>query len=331
LFTSDRLIVGAKCHGSTVVGTKAKSGRLIYGQSGPIAEIGSMTDYQSTSASRATAAAIGNDSRASGVAWGAIIAGAVAAGALSLILILLGLGFGFLLVSPWAGEGASAEGIGIGTILWLTLVQLASSGLGGYLAGRLRHRWSAVDPDEVYFRDTAHGFLAWGVATLFTAAFLGSVIAGAVGAMADDDMAGTAATVGEADDGAGLVSYHADMLFRPTRPGQAPVDAEVRREAERILRVSLNREVLGAGDRAHLALRVSGVTGLGQEEAEQRVAEVFEQLTGADGEMRQVLDDAREAAAYAMLWMFIALLIGAFIASYAATWGGRHRDRFPEV
>ena len=74
----------------------------------------------------------------SGVSWGAILAGAAAAAALSLILLILGTGLGLSSVSPWAGQGASAIAFGLTTIAWLTFTQLAASGMGGYLAGRLR-------------------------------------------------------------------------------------------------------------------------------------------------------------------------------------------------
>src|ERR1700678_4247141 len=40
--------------------------------------------------------------------------------------------------------------------------------------GRLRHHWMGTHTDEVYFRDTAHGFLAWAVATDIVVAFLAS-------------------------------------------------------------------------------------------------------------------------------------------------------------
>lgn len=53
--------------------------------------------------------------------------------------------------------------------------------MGGYLAGRLRTSWTDVHTDEVYFRDTAHGFLAWAVSSLATAALLTSVIGSIVG------------------------------------------------------------------------------------------------------------------------------------------------------
>ncbi|MBU2411037.1 MAG: hypothetical protein KKC79_20600, partial [Gammaproteobacteria bacterium] len=123
-----------------------------------------------------------HDNAGSGVSWGSIFAGAVGAAALSLILLLLGTGLGFSSVSPWAGDGASAKAIGWSAIAWLTFTQIAASGLGGYLAGRLRSKWAGLHTDEVYFRDTAHGFLAWGVATLVTAAMLTSAIGSIVGA-----------------------------------------------------------------------------------------------------------------------------------------------------
>ena len=96
----------------------------------------------------------------SGVSWAAIFAGAAAAAALSLILLLLGFGLGFSAVSPWAGSGISAKGLGISSIVWLAVTQIIAAGLGGYIAGRLRVKWANLHGDEVYFRDTAHGFLA---------------------------------------------------------------------------------------------------------------------------------------------------------------------------
>jgi hypothetical protein len=108
--------------------------------------------------------------RSSGVSWVAIFAGTVATATLSPVLLLLGTGLGFSSTSPWGNRGVSAAMNGIATIVWLTFTQLAASGMGGYLSGRLRTKWAEVHTDEVFFRDTAHGFLAWAVATLLTAA-----------------------------------------------------------------------------------------------------------------------------------------------------------------
>src|SRR5674476_1672458 len=113
---------------------------------------------------------------ASAVSWGAIVAGAAAAAALSLILLMLGTGLELSSVSPLAHNGVSAATFGVSTILWVTFTQLVASAMGGYLAGRLRTKWVEVHPDEVHFRDTAHGFLAWAIASLATAALLTSVI-----------------------------------------------------------------------------------------------------------------------------------------------------------
>ena len=92
--------------------------------------------------------------------------------ALSLILLALGAGLGLSSVSFWSNAGMSSSTIGTAAILWLILMQIMSSSMGGYLAGRLRTKWANIHTDEVYFRDTAHGFLAWALALVITAAFL---------------------------------------------------------------------------------------------------------------------------------------------------------------
>src|ERR1035437_5036778 len=123
---------------------------------------------------------VSSDTTSSGVSWSAILAGAAGAAALSLILLILGVGLGFSAISPWSNSGISATAFGLTSILWLTFTQIAASSIGGYLAGRLRVRWATVHTDEVYFRDTAHGFLAWAIASLATAALLGSVVGNVV-------------------------------------------------------------------------------------------------------------------------------------------------------
>ena len=124
---------------------------------------------------------IHSGSALSAVSWGAIIAGAAAAASMSLILLILGVGLGLSSVSPWVRDGITAKTFGVSTIVWLTVTQLVSAAVGGYLAGRLRTKWTEVHSDEVYFRDTAHGFLAWAVASLVSAALLTSVIGSIVG------------------------------------------------------------------------------------------------------------------------------------------------------
>lgn len=271
---------------------------------------------------------------ASAVSWGAILAGAVAAAALSLILLMLGVGLGLSSVSPWSGRGASAQALGASTILWLILTQLLSCAMGGYLAGRLRSRWLAVHTDEVYFRDTAHGFLAWGIASLVTAALLTGTIASILGVGVQAGATVAAANLAtplradsqkpgsDAPDGA----YFIERLFRGNA---APVSAPLA-EVARIFSQALPSGPLPAEDLRYVGQLVARATSLAQPEAEKRVSDGFAQLQGqlqgTQARAKEAIDKARVGSAHAALWLFISLLIGAFVASWAATWGGRGRD-----
>lgn len=101
--------------------------------------------------------------------WGAIIGGAVAAIAVSIILLTAGSGFGLSTIEPWSFANRAPETFAIGAAIWLIVMQWLSAGFGGYLAGRLRAKWIGPRTDEVLFRDTAHGLLAWALATLIVA------------------------------------------------------------------------------------------------------------------------------------------------------------------
>src|SRR3954454_744835 len=117
---------------------------------------------------------IAAESRFSGVSWAAIVAGGIASAAMAIILMTLGAGLGLIAVSPWPGQGASAQTVGIGVIVWSIVIEVAAFGLGGYLAGRLRTKWANLHGDEVYFRDTAHGFVTWALGTLVSIALITS-------------------------------------------------------------------------------------------------------------------------------------------------------------
>src|ERR1700687_5427788 len=111
-----------------------------------------------------------------GVAWGAVAAGAIVSCALTLVVLAFGIGLGLSVVSPWGGSGVSATTFKIGTGLYLVVIAMLSSSIGGYITGRLRSRWIGVHSDEVYFRDTAHGFIAWAFATVLGAVLLASPV-----------------------------------------------------------------------------------------------------------------------------------------------------------
>lgn len=289
-----------------------------------------------TTLGHATAADAGSHNSA--VAWGAIFAGAAAAAVLSLILVILGTGLGLSALSPWSNDGASAKTLGISTGAWIIFMQLASSVLGGYIAGRLRTRWLNLDVDEVAFRDTAHGFLAWAVATLFTAWLVSSNVAGVVsggmqaGAKVAGEAAGAAATgaaaagADEAKSNGGPMAYYTDQLFRSAKPRPGGSEQASTAEVTRILTNGLATGQLPAEDSKYVAQVVSQRAGISQQEAEKRVNETFASLKKKADEAKEAADKARKAAAAASLLLFISLLIGAFLASWMAIYGGRRRD-----
>ena len=253
--------------------------------------------------------------QASGVSWGAILGGAFVIASSSLILLALGAGFGLSVVSPWSDAGASASTIGTLSIGWLIVVEVIASALGGYLTGRLRIKWAVIHTDEVYFRDTANGFLAWAVALVVSATLLVSAAASMMGrveqASAKDENAGAAAATMAPG------AYFVDSLFRSD--GAQRADSSVRAEAGRILVNDLSKDQMPAADLTYLAKLVAVSSGLSQDEAQKRVTDVI-------ASARESEDSARKAAAHVLLWSFLALLMGAFSASYAATIGGRQRD-----
>ena len=325
----------------------------------------------------------------SGVSWAAVFAGALAAWVLSLLLFMLGIGLGLSSVSVWSGQGAEGSTIGWGAIFWLVITQLVSAAVGGYLAGRLRTKWQGVHTDEVYFRDTAHGFLAWALATLamlaLAGSLLGSVISGAgktAAAIASGTaqvVGGAASSVGGAAGGAASaaisgaigaatgqaagdndLSYWISSMMRNGGPTegqqQQAADAidsatnEARRVAQQarsaaddareitgIFSQALRTGSLPEGDADYVARLIAQHTDVTQQEAKQRVQKTFADVQQgiedakraaqeAQDKALQAAEEARKATAHSMLWMFVVLLIGAFVGSLSATFGGRQRN-----
>lgn len=269
------------------------------------------------------------ETQRSGVSWAAVFAGAVAAAALSLVLFILGSGLGLAAISPWSYNSVAA--IGVTTILWISFTQLAASAVGGYMAGRLRIRWTGLHADEVYFRDTAHGFLAWAVATLLTAMLvIGAMRAALSGAIdAGAGVAKVTAMAGADSSAINPADYFTDVLLRTDKPTDLS-GVNVRGEVFRIFASAIQAGSLSADDRAYLARLVAARTGLSQADAGRRVDEVHARLgtavATARAKAKEAADTARKASAGAALWMTVALLLGAFVASFTATIGGRLRD-----
>ncbi len=304
-------------------------------------------------------------SHSSGVSWGAIVAGAAAAAALSLILLMLGIGLGMSSISPWKQDGISAATLGISTIIWITLTQLLASSLGGYLAGRLRTKWVSVHDDEVYFRDTAHGFLAWAVASLVTAALLTSVIgsivsggvqagAAAVGGAATTAVAATAGgatavgtEMAKSDSDAGPMGYFVDSLFRKDMSAVASASATgvatgtvvgnvsatttstaaSTSEVSRIFMSTIRTGVMTADDVRYVGQLVAQRTGLTQQEAEKRVTDTYARMQAKLRDAEVAAREAADKARKASSYAALWLFISLLIGAFAASLSATYGGR----
>jgi hypothetical protein len=253
-----------------------------------------------------------------GVSWPAVVAGAVVSCALTLVVLAFGLGLGLSVVSPWSGAGVSATTFKVGTGLYMIVVAMLASSIGGYLAGRLRSGWAGVHTDEVYFRDTAHGFIAWALATVLGAVLLASPASSLIGGAAGGLAQGASANARQS----GSMDGYTDALLRSDNPGTAN-NANVQESRGEVTRLLVSDFRAGGdlkpADRGYVAKLVAARTGLSQADADKRVNEVVTQAK-AD------LDATRKATAQLAFWLTASLLVGAFCASLAATEGGGLRD-----
>lgn len=263
-----------------------------------------------------------NEAHSSGVSWSAVIAGTFVTAALSLILLALGTGLGLSSVSPYSGSGISLSTVGKSAIIWLIVMEILSSAMGGYLAGRLRTKWASIHSDEVYFRDTAHGFLAWATAFVITVAFLATAATTMIGSgSTPTNQTRSGQSRAESLD---PNAYFVDSLFRADANKPDTTIVANSAEAGTIFAHALAEGEMSAADKSYLDQLVSAKTGLPQAEADKRVSDVFSNA-------QQSIEAARKATAHALLWIFLALLIGAFCASFSATIGGRQRDNVVTV
>ena len=144
-----------------------------------------------------------------GLTWGPAIAGAIAASALAFVLDSFGvaIGLAFSSASPTWRDTSFALVLLSG--LYLVLAALASYGLGGYIAGRMRRRY---DPGELpEFQDGMHGLLVWGIATL-----LAGLIAAVTLPLLPRTPGVAAATPNATSSvpGESLIAFELDRLFR---------------------------------------------------------------------------------------------------------------------
>jgi hypothetical protein len=267
-----------------------------------------------------------------------VFAGAVLAAALSFVLLTFGTAIGLSATSPWPGSGLSAKVIASIAVFWVLAQQIGSLMIGGYVAGRMRTRWSEAG-DEAEFRDGLHGGLVWGVGVLFTALLVFATAGAAARTGAEIAGKAAASAAGTADPMDAVI----DTMLRPTVTAQAQAPTpppaagapqltprartaaataggdETRAEVSRIMASSVASGGLTSENRAYLAQVVVQRTGLPQSEAERRI-------DAAVNSARAAADKARKAAILTGFVTAAGLILSLGAAWWAAMKGGQHRD-----
>lgn len=272
--------------------------------------------------------------------WGPIIGGAVAAASLSFLLLTFGGAIGLSLTSPLPETGARLWVIGLAVAWWMVLVQIGSFAAGGYLAGRMRSRWSDTSP-ESGFRDSTHGFMVWAVGVL-----CGAVVLAVVGLSTAKTAAQSASVVAGATSGvasnARVLSatpsdYAVDLLLRPSAAqpvspvpdaqgaGNSDVEA-ARAEAGRIFAGAIKNQSIAERDRTYLGQIVVARTGMSEPEAQKRVDAAITEARDLETKARQQVEKARKATVITAFITAVSLLVSLAAAIVAAGAGARHRD-----
>jgi hypothetical protein len=268
------------------------------------------------------------------VEWGPVFAGALIAAALSFVLLTFGTAIGLSATSPWPNAGLSAKALAALAVFWVLAQQIGAFLAGGYIAGRMRTRWSDTAQHEVEFRDGLHGGLVWAVGIVIGAS-LAMATAGSV-ARTGAEVAGKATAAATVATASSMDSV-LDTLLRPAapqppqgatgtaQPPRAPAAAappspeNARAVIGRILASTLASGSVSGENRAYLVQLVSQQTGLPPQEVEARVNNAF---TAA----RETADKARRGAILAGLVTAISLVVSFAAAWWAALQGGHHRD-----
>src|SRR5437868_5398224 len=245
--------------------------------------------------------------------WTPVIAGALAATALSLILVTFAatIGLGVSSTAPTWRDASVALWLLSG--LYLILQAVLSFGFGGYIAGRMR-RPIVGQPEEVESRDGLHGLAVWALAVV-----LGAGLAALIGAAAVSRSSPSSANTSAAEP---VLSYELDRLYRaPRRPANVDLSSE-RAEAGRILLTTAGHEGVSADDRTYLIQQVVAVTGFPPPDAERRVVNVI-------ADAKKALTRSRSSTGILAFSLAASLLLGAAAAWAAACAGARHRDGAP--
>lgn len=105
--------------------------------------------------------------------WGPVFAGSAIAISTTLILSQFGSVIGLSSDGVLAGRVTLAHWAVIATGIWLLWVQLLSSILGGYVAGRMRNTLPDMTAYENELKDGVYGLVTWALGTIVVFAVVG--------------------------------------------------------------------------------------------------------------------------------------------------------------
>jgi hypothetical protein len=242
--------------------------------------------------------------------WTPSWVGAIVAAALSFVLLAFGAALGLAVASPSSSWRDTSAVLTLLSGLWLLLTALASFGLGGYLAGRLRIPLRPHTREEVEFRDGIHGLLVWAMAVLIGALLTVAVSSAISAGRATDAKSSTSEP---------LFALELDQLFRSDRKPTDAGDPELRAQAARIISSGLGHRTMASEDRAYLVRLVETRTGLAATDADNRVTQIV-------NKSRDAVAKARRSAVIVAFMVGASLVLGAAVAWLAAAAGGQHRD-----
>ncbi len=284
------------------------------------------TGVAETYAPVAVQAAASNESSRSAVSWAAVFSGAFANLSITLMLVTLVSGLGLSIISPWQGSGVTAATFAVTTGIGLIVVQWLASATGGFIAGRLRTKWTGLHTHEVFFRDTAHGFLSWAVAAVISGMLLATAASSVVsGGFRVAESVGS----GAAQVASTLVpAYDIDSLLRSEKVDASPLPASTTGEMSRILVTGLTNGDVPESDRVYMASVISGRTGISPADSRKRVDDVIAKEKAAKIKAKEMADASRKATAQFALFSALAMAISAFVASAAGAYGGSMRDEY---
>jgi hypothetical protein len=265
------------------------------------------------------------------VSWGAIFAGLMTTIVLQLMLTLLGVAIGASTIDPLQ-EQNPAEGLGIGSAIWLVLSGAISLFAGAWVAGRLSGGPRDVD-------GMLHGLVTWSAATV-TMVLLAATAAGTLIGGAGTLVKSIASQGGsQQQDGSQMANVQEQIkaMFPQTGPLLTPTGREGEQTPGALTDIAKKDPQIAAA-LARLAARggvaaspsdrdeiVHGLTtrhGMEQQQANTLVTQWdqnFQRVRGqAEQKSREVGDQAAKTASKGALWGFIGLAIGGLVAA----WGG---------